>query len=113
MSECSKSVKQAGFQLVKLRRMSEKLEAQAMIAQSALGVAVKDVCSTHGALNMQSGETEVLLHEIASVAGKAKMAHNAVRLVLKECDIDQPSDDEIKEEAKATGEADADILTWR
>ncbi len=112
MHECPKSVLQAGLQLVKLRRMCKQVELQAMLAQTALGPATKEVCEKFGARYMESGETETLLHEIAAVAGKAKMAHNSVRKVLADCDVAEPTNNQLRDEAKQTGE-NAEVASWR
>ena len=96
MHECPKTVIEAGRSLVNARKSAAKLEAELFDALEKVRIATKQVCDEHGALYMESGEAEKLLLECAAGLQNLKMAHNSLRKVLCECEISQPTNEQLK-----------------
>lgn len=96
MHECPKSVIEAGRAMVNARKSAAKLEAEIFDALEKTRVATSHVCDEHGALHMQSGEAEKLLLECAAGLQNLKIAHDSLRKVLCECNIAQPTNEQLK-----------------
>lgn len=91
---CPDSVKYAGAQLVKARRMASDLVKQIGIAYDAVKATQPDMCAK-GAKNMEYGSALWRLAEAAKAEGLIGEAHNFLRQGLARCDVDEPSDGDI------------------
>jgi len=93
--DCPKSVVDAGRGLMKIRKLANKLSDAIDDEMPTIHSAIDEVVSLHRAKISQAGETLSLLREIQSSEGKAMQAHNLLRLVLNECDIEEPTNDQV------------------
>lgn len=93
--ECPPQVIEAGRALIKVRKASQSLSAAVEHAIAALGPAVDVMVNDHGARVMQSGETLALLRQIQMGEGLAMAAHNKLRSVLCDCDVAEPTNEQI------------------
>ena len=91
---CPASVKNAGAQLVKLRRMGEALTAQAIVAMDAVRATQADMMPL-GAKRMEYGQGFALLAEAMKAEGLIGQAHNSFRQALVRLDVAEPTDADI------------------
>jgi len=94
-TQCPQEVVRAGAALVRLRRMAKQLEDAIDQEMPAIQAAIVHVCDCHGAKYVQAGEAKVSLRLAQTAPGYIMQAHNALRLVLGECGINEPSDKQI------------------
>jgi hypothetical protein len=89
---CPPSVKNAGAQLVKLRRIGDEFAAQAFKTYAAVKASQPDV---KGAKVMQMGDALEKILTAARCEGLVGSAHNSLRGVLGALDYSEPTDAEI------------------
>ncbi len=89
------SVVSTGKALILARKSAEHTSDLINDALAALEHAVDDMVKDHGAKAMQAGETIQLLRDAQRCHGLVMQAHNALRRVLTECDVEQPTDAQV------------------
>jgi N-acetylglucosamine kinase-like BadF-type ATPase len=93
--ECPPQVIETGKALIKVRKSAASLSAAVEHAIAALGPAIDVMVKEHGAKVMQAGETLALLRKIQMAEGEAMAAHNKLRSVLCDCDVAEPTDEQV------------------
>ncbi len=86
---------ETGKALIKARKsaalMSEHVDEAIGKLHAAIAVMTKD----HGARAMQAGEALTKLRKAQTALGLIMEAHNSLRCVLTECDVEQPTDAQV------------------
>lgn len=93
-NSCPTSVKNAGAQLVKARRMAADLVDQIQVAYAAVKATTPDM-KAMGTKEMEYGAALHRLAEAAKCEGLIGEAHNFLRAGLARCDVSEPTDDDI------------------
>lgn len=94
MKECPKEVIKLGCEMVKARRIAEKLRDQIMVAIKAMDN-VKPVMARDGARHMEYGEAIAKLMQAAMADGLIGAAHDHLRKKLNLYDYCEPTDEQI------------------
>lgn len=92
---CPESVVETGRSLVKARKLAESMSDNIDIALAELRQAVKVMVEQHGAKAMQAGSAIAKLRQAQAAYGLIMDAHNDLRCVLMECDVEQPTDAQV------------------
>jgi len=95
MKDCPKDVVATGRSLIKARKFAKKASQKIDEAIAELESATDTMRAEHGAKAMQSGEAIALLRDAQRSYGLIMQAHNSLRGVLVECDVEQPTDDQV------------------
>lgn len=93
--KCPNEVIEAGRALVKARKRAEEMSDAIDAAFPKIEDAVVHMNKAHGAKRMQAGGTIARLRQAQAALGLVMEAHDLLRHVLKECDVAEPTDDEI------------------
>jgi hypoxanthine phosphoribosyltransferase len=92
---CPDEVVETGRTLIAARKLAQAMSDKVDIAlnqlEAAVGVMVKD----HGAKAMQAGSALAKLRKAQAAYGLIMDAHNDLRMVLHECDVDAPTDAQV------------------
>lgn len=89
------SVVTTGKALILARKSAEHMSDLINDALAALETAIDDMVKGHGAKAMQAGECIQLLREAQRSHGLVMQAHNSLRKVLIDCDVEQPTDAQV------------------
>ncbi len=89
------SVVATGKALILARKSAEHTSDLINDALAALESAVDDMVKDHGAKAMEAGECIQLLREAQRCHGLVMQAHNSLRKVLAERDVEQPTDAQV------------------
>ena len=93
---CPESVVATGKALIGARKMAEAMSDKIDIAILALTEhAIPEMMKDHGAKQMQAGSALAKLRKAQAAYGLIMDAHNDLRLVLEECDVDAPTDAQV------------------
>lgn len=95
MNECPKEVVVAGRGLIKARKVAKKLSQKIDEAIAELEDAVNVMVSNNGAKIMQSGAAIAKLRDAQRSYGLVMEAHDSLRCVLCEQDVEQPTDEQV------------------
>ncbi len=89
------SVIKTGKALIRARKTAGNLSVEIDEAIAALHEAVEDMVKNHGAKAMQAGHALASLRQAQAALGLVMDAHNSLRCVLTECDVEQPTDAQV------------------
>ena len=92
---CPESVVNAGAMLVAIRQAAKNLSDLVDKAMPDIHAAIDEVVEKHGAKAMQAGTAIANLRTVQATEGLTGEAHNVLRLVLRECDIEEPTNAQI------------------
>lgn len=93
--KCPPEVIEAGRALVKARKAADHMSDLIDDAFPKIETAVVHMHKEHGAKRMQAGATLARLRQAQMAVGLLMEAHDLLRHVLKECDVEEPTDAEI------------------
>ncbi len=86
---------ETGKALIKARKSAALMSEQIDEAISKLHGAIEVMTKDHGALAMQAGSALTKLRQAQAALGLIMEAHNSLRCVLTECDVEQPTDAQV------------------
>lgn len=92
---CPDEVIETGKSLIKARKAAALMSEQIDDALGKLHGAIEVMTKNHGARAMQAGEAFTKLRKAQSALGLIMEAHNSLRCVLTECDVEQPTDNQV------------------
>lgn len=92
---CPDEVVETGRALIKARKLAESMSDNIGIAIAELGEAINVMVKDHGAKAMQAGSAIAKLRQAQAAYGLIMDAHNDLRKVLAECDVDAPTDAQV------------------
>lgn len=95
MTECPSEVIEAGRALIGARKQAKEMSDAIDKALAVLDGAVAVMTEKHGAKVMQSGTAYSKLRKAQQAYGLIMEAHDSLRAVLIECNVDQPTDGQI------------------
>ncbi len=93
--ECPKEVIETGRNLIKARKSASLMSEHIDEAIKALHPAIDVMVKQHGAKHMQAGTGLAKLRKAQAVLGLIMEAHDSLRCVLAECDVEQPTDEQV------------------
>lgn len=92
---CPESVIETGRSLIAARKMAEAMSDKIDIAIASLTEHAIPDMKAHGAKAMQAGSAIAKLRQAQAAYGLIMDAHNDLRCVLMECDVEQPTDAQV------------------
>lgn len=92
--KCPDSVKAAGAQLVKTRRMAAALVEQIIVTRAAVKATLPEMVRA-GAREMEAGAALERLMDAARCEGLIGAAHDSLRAVLGRLDFEEPTNADI------------------
>ena len=93
--ECPDSVKQAGADLVKLRKAAKRFADMAACTEKSILVAGEEMKDLHGMRLMELGVALKELGAMQALPGSVMVAHDSLRRMLGDCGVEEPTDDDI------------------
>jgi len=92
---CPETVIETGRSLIAARKLAEAMSDKIDVAIASLtGHAIPDM-KPHGARVMQAGAAIAKLRQAQAAYGLVMDAHNDLRLVLDQCDVESPTDAQV------------------
>lgn len=92
---CPQEVIDTGRALIQARKLAEAMSGKIDEAIPLLEKAVAVMVNDGGAKAMQAGAAFVRLRQAQTAFGLIMEAHESLRRVLEECDVEQPTDAQV------------------
>ena len=92
---CPAEVIETGRSLISARKLARDMSEAIDDALGNLSDAIEVMTANHGAKAMQAGSAIAKLRQAQAAYGFIMEAHNDLRMVLVECDVEQPTDEQV------------------